>query len=709
MFNHLMSWLLPSLQHFHMLGYWIALAVAIMETTLGVGLLVPGSTLILFLGVLSGQGYMDLGDLIWFAAVGAIIGDNINFYLGKKYGAQWTKNDTWLLKRKHFDKAKNFFNQHGAKSIFLGRFIPSIKELVPFIAGSVGMKRRKFIFWNILGSIGWSLEWILPGYIFTQSFTIAQTWLNRAEIFLAVLVGTFVILYLLKFLIIKKGKQFLVLLLAVFASFKKAILENKEVQKFIQKHNRLLPFIHQRLEKKKFTGLTLTVLVLVFLYFFFSLIGIVQILLTNNLIIETDLRIANLMLLFRDVALVKIFLWITVLGEWPLVLLFVAITAALLYLWKKRFLMIPLFVSVMGAEGCAYLGKEIFKRIRPDIGIYTESSFSFPSGHATITLAFYGYLLYLLLKSKYSWKRKINLFFFFLILIGLIGLSRLYLGVHYFTDVWAGYLIGICSVIVAIGISEWWFSKQKLLPTTTPNTNSPQIKKLAVIGALVLSGVCYVGFGIYFNKNLNLTTAVINNSTTTIATVEDIFSEENLKYTETPTGNTVEPVNFIIVANDDQKLIAAFTKAGWLLADSATFSSIAKWWQAAWWKKPYPTAPMTPAFWNSQINNFGFEQPTSTDTARQRHHARFWKTAFITNSGQNIYVGTASLDIGLKWGITHKINPDIDTEREYIFQTLKQSNTIQTDQKIQLVNPELGQNIFKDPFFTDGKAYIIQL
>ena len=102
--------LLPSLAHLHTGGYWIAFFVALFETTIGIGLLLPGSTIILFLGALAARGSLDLGDLLWFAILGAIIGDNLNYYLGKRYGRQWLKKGFWLVKSSHIEKAEQFMD-----------------------------------------------------------------------------------------------------------------------------------------------------------------------------------------------------------------------------------------------------------------------------------------------------------------------------------------------------------------------------------------------------------------------------------------------------------------------------------------------------------------------------------------------------------------------------------------------------------------------
>lgn len=67
MINNLINFILPSIEHFHFAGYWVAFFAALLETTVGIGLFIPGSTIILFLGALSARGYLDTGDLIWFA------------------------------------------------------------------------------------------------------------------------------------------------------------------------------------------------------------------------------------------------------------------------------------------------------------------------------------------------------------------------------------------------------------------------------------------------------------------------------------------------------------------------------------------------------------------------------------------------------------------------------------------------------------------
>ena len=85
--------MLSSIESFHTVSYyWVAFFAALFETTIGIGLLLLGSTIILFLGALSSQGNPDITYLILFSILGAITGDNLNYFLGRKYGAKWLKD-----------------------------------------------------------------------------------------------------------------------------------------------------------------------------------------------------------------------------------------------------------------------------------------------------------------------------------------------------------------------------------------------------------------------------------------------------------------------------------------------------------------------------------------------------------------------------------------------------------------------------------------
>lgn len=701
MTDYIINLITPAVEHVRVLGYWIAFFAAMLETTIGVGLLIPGSTIILLLGAVSARGYLDLGDLVLFSVAGAIIGDNLNYFLGKKYGTRWTQRGIWFLQQAHFEKAKAFFDAHGAKSVFWGRFIPSIKEIMPLIAGVVHMRRRTFLLWNMLGAIGWGFEWILAGYIFAQSLSLAKMWLSRVGFLLATLFLVFLVCYLVKFILLKHGRHTLSFVASVWHSIKHAIITNPDVEKLVQRHAALCQFLAQRMNTNSFSGLPLTLLGVAFFYVLILFGGIVEDVLTGDPIVAADKRIANLLVLFRTPKLIEVFFWITLLGKWQVILSFTIALLGTLWVWRKRGYILPFLLTVVGSAIFTYLGKLAFHRPRPDIQVYAEHSFSFPSGHATLAVAFYGFVTYILIRSTRKWKTKGNLLFPGVIIGFLIGFSRLYLGVHYLSDVWSGYLIGTLWLIIGISLSQWLHVRE---PPYTPSGSSGKIRFASTI--LILSSILfYIGFAKQYHPGRSFATSSFDIAI--VQNAQDIFSDERMKYMETLTGREQEPMNFIIMAQNDKQLIEIFRKAGWFRADKPTFRSLAKIYKAALLHEPYPTAPVTPLFWNSSVNDFSFEKPTDANNIRERHHVRFWKTKYITKNGKHIYVGTASLDTGVKWGVTHRIDPNIDGEREYLFNDLKRARRLESYKKIQLVKPRLGHNFAGDPFFTDGKAYLI--
>jgi len=134
------------------------------------------------------------------------------------------------------------------------------------------------------------------------------------------------------------------------------------------------------------------------------------------------------------------------------------VLTGLVLLWQRRgFHILALLISVLGSSLSMYYSKIYFHRERPlNVAFYTpENSFSFPSGHATSAMALVGLLCYFFLIEVEDKKWRLTLFLLGVSYILLIGLSRIYLGVHFLTDVAAGYLLGLLWVIVAIGLMEY--------------------------------------------------------------------------------------------------------------------------------------------------------------------------------------------------------------------------------------------------------------
>ena len=174
-----------------------------------------------------------------------------------------------------------------------------------------------------------------------------------------------------------------------------------------------------------------------------------------NSLTRADEYINTLFYISRDASAIKLFTWITLLGESSTIILFTLIASIVLWLINKKWQMLGLLLSVVGSAGTTLLAKIIFNRPRPLNAALLETSASFPSGHAAIAIAFYGFITYLLIKETKKKRDRILVTLFGFILITLIGFSRLYLGVHYVSDVLAGYLDGILWLIIGIKLNNY--------------------------------------------------------------------------------------------------------------------------------------------------------------------------------------------------------------------------------------------------------------
>ena len=170
--------------------YYVSIAlIAFMESLVAIGVLVPGSTIIVFAGFLALHGKEDISTIITVSILGAFLGDFISYWLGARFGPALL-NTRPMQKQKHvIQKAELFFAKHGGKSVFFGRFIGPIRGFVPFVAGCAQMKPRSFITYGIISAILWGLAYPGLGYLAGVSWQNVQRWSGRFAllIFMALL------------------------------------------------------------------------------------------------------------------------------------------------------------------------------------------------------------------------------------------------------------------------------------------------------------------------------------------------------------------------------------------------------------------------------------------------------------------------------------------------------------------------------------------
>ncbi len=149
--------------------YVILFLIIFAETGLIVTPFLPGDSLLFAVGAMAATATaFDVKILIPLLISAALIGDSLNFYVGKRFGRKLFEKESVLFKRSYLFKTEQFYEKHGNKAVFLARFFPILRTFAPFVAGLSQMKYKTFFSMSFLGSIVWINIFVLAGYFFGQ-------------------------------------------------------------------------------------------------------------------------------------------------------------------------------------------------------------------------------------------------------------------------------------------------------------------------------------------------------------------------------------------------------------------------------------------------------------------------------------------------------------------------------------------------------------
>lgn len=158
---------------------YILLLIIFAETGLFVGFFLPGDSLLFAAGIVLGElasaFFIDnIPAVIISVIIASVIGNIVGYWFGKKTGPLlYERKETWLFRRKHLMRAREFYDQYGKATIFLAKFLPIVRTFAPIVAGVVKMPWPLFFFYNVIGSIAWVCSMMLGGY-FLQGWVQKQ-------------------------------------------------------------------------------------------------------------------------------------------------------------------------------------------------------------------------------------------------------------------------------------------------------------------------------------------------------------------------------------------------------------------------------------------------------------------------------------------------------------------------------------------------------
>ena len=151
-------------------GLAVICGIIFAETGLFVGFFLPGDSLLVTAGILAASGHLSLGGLLSLVTLCAIAGDQLNYFVGRKAGqALYKREDSFFFKKKHLERAHEFYEKYGVKTIIIARFVPIVRTFCPAVAGAARMTYRRYLPFDIFGGILWVFSTVLGGFFLGRS------------------------------------------------------------------------------------------------------------------------------------------------------------------------------------------------------------------------------------------------------------------------------------------------------------------------------------------------------------------------------------------------------------------------------------------------------------------------------------------------------------------------------------------------------------
>lgn len=391
-------------------GYLFLLVTTALEGIPVLGQFVPGNTIVIISGFLAKIHIMNIYTVLGIVFVGATIGDFAGFALGEKYGMKFlTKfGHYFFIKKEYIEKTALLLSENSIKAIMIGRFNPLTRALTPFVMGTTKMATAKFWVFNFITVMVWAIVSVGIGFIFGASYHA-----------IAPIIGKYITLAVL-------------MAIAIIG-----------VYRFINKHFHIFA---------KYELITV-VLNLTGLFIFFKTVQ--DTLADRAFMFRLDIFIENYFLREAVEPWISILHFITNLFG-PITLICASVVLLGYFLYKKNYsYTLITFLSIGGGWLFTLILKGVVMRLRPENALIIHAGYSFPSHHAVMATIFAFLLVYFFVVKIKSIVVRELLMVFAVFCVILTAFSRVYLGVHWLSDVWGGIGLGLFWVTLVILVLKY--------------------------------------------------------------------------------------------------------------------------------------------------------------------------------------------------------------------------------------------------------------
>ena len=430
----------PFINWLHTHPHWIGLItclIAMTESLVVIGLIVPGAVMMVGIGTLVGAQVIPFTSTMLYGVLGAVLGDGISYWCGHHYHEHL--RELWPFKKyPHWlHKGEAFFATHGTKSVFLGRFVGPVRPLVPVIAGMLNMPALRFYTANIISACIWSPSYMLPGIIIGQASR--EFGPQVASRFLLTVFAALIVLaisaWLIKYLY-QRSTQLIHILLQRAWSW----LQNHYSSSYLYRY-----CSHAHLTTP-YTLFGLIILMLILLVAF-TLTAISA--LNQGVITQWNEPVFYLLRSLRNPKWDQVMVAITLLGNSKTIIPLWGILSCAFVIKKQwRILRDWLLIGILA--GSSILGiKYSFFSARPGQIMHVAVTSSFPSAHTSLACLCYGLLaVWFNLQCRSNYVRH-AITVSALTLITAVAFSRMYLGAHWLSDIIAAFLLA--SFFITLG------------------------------------------------------------------------------------------------------------------------------------------------------------------------------------------------------------------------------------------------------------------
>jgi undecaprenyl-diphosphatase len=592
----------------------IIFASTFAEAIVVVGAVVPGAALVIVLSGIVGAARGAILPLILWALAGALIGDGIAYWIGRRYGPHLRERWPFRLKPDLFDRGARFFQKHGAKSLVIGRFVPGLRAFTPVAAGMLGMKPTVFFPASIIAALAWAIVHIVPA----AAAGVLLSAVGRISSRLVAAVVAFVVIFAVAIWLARLAVN--IVGPALTTGYARAVAALVRSRSPVWRRVGLLldPTV-ANITAHILWGLVLIVCAI-------GVLGIVQDVVAGDPLVQADAAIRQFTQSFRAGPVDKLMVVISAFGNTVTIAISAAALVAALFFGGAR--RTAAIVATVFAVTIAVipLMDLAFDQHRPVELIPEFAAFSFPSSHATLVALFCGVVAVLLGTGLGAAGRVVTWAVGFL-LATLVGISRVYLDAQWPSDVVAGLLLGLALTAVFAMIRNGFQDEVG---------DSPQIPIMAFAAFLAAGAVTS---SITFESDL--ARAAPKTSVTVLSPAEwmdggwkrlpqrriDLF------------GETEEPV-FMQAAVDPAAITLALTRAGWTETPAFSPTDFLYFLVPA---APLESFPPLPLLHGGRVPEMSFIRPSPDPEKRLAF--RLWASDFVVRTAAGdtpIFVGAVT-------------------------------------------------------------------